>query len=197
YMILTTDISSIFDVEVLALSFNMNKAELIGRQVGVDGFGTFDEDRLAEIFADDPYNTYTPFTPDQKNALSSIKGLMVDESWFMIFDNYYNMTEIYNPEGLYWNYFYHVWKTFSISPFSNAVLFTEQTPAISSVTVSPGTATVSKGQNAQFTANVVATGFAPKNVVWSVEGTEETVSTITDTGLLTVPSNETNTSLTV
>src|SRR5699024_598994 len=79
----------------------------------------------------------------------------------------------------------------------NAVLFTEQTPAISSVTVSPGTATVSKGQNAQFTANVVATGFAPKNVVWSVEGTEETVSTITDTGLLTVPSNETNTSLTV
>lgn len=197
YMILTTDISSIFDVEVLALSFNMSKAELIGRQVGVDGFGTFDNERLAEIFADDPYTTYVPFTETEKNALASIKGLMVDESWFMIFDNYYNMTEIYNPEGLYWNYFYHVWKTFSVSPFSNAVLFTEQTPAISSVTVSPGTATVSKGQNAQFTANVVSTGFAPKNVVWSVEGASETVSTITDTGLLTVANDETNTSLTV
>lgn len=197
YMILTTDISSIFDVEVLALSFNMSKAELIGRQVGVDGFGTFDDERLAEIFADDPYTTYVPFTETEKNALASIKGLMVDESWFMIFDNYYNMTEIYNPEGLYWNYFYHVWKTFSVSPFSNAVLFTEQTPAISSVTVSPATATVSKGQNAQFTANVVSTGFAPKNVVWSVEGASETVSTITDTGLLTVPNSETNTSLTV
>lgn len=197
YMVLTTDISSIFDVEVLALSFNMSKAELLGRQVGVDGFGTFDDERLSEIFADDPYTTYTPFTEEEKNALKSIKGLMVDESWFMIFDNYYNMTEIYNPEGLYWNYFYHVWKTFSVSPFSNAVLFTEQTPAVSSVSVSPDTATTNKGQSAQFTADVVSTGFASKNVKWSVSGTSETVSTISETGLLTIPAEETNTTLTV
>lgn len=197
YMILTTDIESIFDVEVLAMSFNMNKAELIGRQIGVDGFGVIDEERLAEIFADDPYTNYVPFTEEQKTALSSIAGLMVDESWFMIFDNYYNMTEIYNPQGLYWNYFYHVWKTFSISPFSNAVLFTAETPAITSVTVSPETVTVKKGTKAQFSATVVNTGFAPKDVIWTVTGTADVTSTIDGNGLLTVPDTEANTTLTV
>lgn len=197
YMILTTDIESIFDVEVLALSFNIDKAELIGRQIGVDGFGVIDEERLAEIFADDPYTNYVPFTSEQKTALSSIAGLMVDESWFMIFDNFYNMTEIYNPQGLYWNYFYHVWKTFSISPFSNAVLFTTETPAITSVAVTPNTVTVKKGMTTQFTANVVNTGFASKEVVWSVKGSTSTKSTIDSNGLLTVSSGETNASLTV
>ena len=91
YTILTTELSSIFDVEVLALSFNMDKAELIGRQIGVDGFGTIDEGRLQEIFADDPNTTYSPFTEDELNSLKSISGLMVDSDWFMIFDNYYNI----------------------------------------------------------------------------------------------------------
>lgn len=197
YMILTTDISAIFDVEVLALSFNMNKAELIGRQIYVDGFGTFDNERLTLIFADDPYNQFTPFTEEQLTALESIKGLMVDEAFFMIFDNFYNMTEIYNPQGLYWNYFYHVWKTFSASPFANAILFTEQTPAITSVTVSPATATVAKGASSQFSATVVTTGFAPKDVTWTVTGTSAVTSTISDDGLLTVAADEANTTLTV
>ena len=197
YMILTTDIESIFDVEVLALSFNMNKAELLGRQIGVDGFGVIDEERLTEIFADDPYTNFVPFTEEQKTALSSIAALMVDESWFMIFDNYYNMTEIYNPQGLYWNYFYHVWKTFSISPFSNAVVFTTETPAITSVTVSPATADVKKGSTAQFSATVVVAGFAPNDVTWTVTGAEDVTSSIDANGLLTVSGTEANTTLTV
>lgn len=197
YIILTTDVESIFDVEVLALSFNMNKAELIGRQIGIDGFGIVDNERLAEIFADDPYTDFVPFTETEINQLNTIAGLMVDESWFMIFDNYYNMTEIYNPQGLYWNYFYHVWKTFSVSPFSNAILFTTNTPAITSVTVSPSTATVVKGNSSQFTATVVNTGFAPKEVIWTVEGGADAGTVISDNGLLSVSSNETATSLTV
>ena len=197
YMILTNKLSAIFDVEVLALSFNMNKAELLGRQVFVDGFGDFDEDRLALIFADDPYTTYTPFTDEQKTALSSIQGLMVDEAWFMIFDNYYNMTEIYNPEGLYWNYFYHVWKTFSVSPFSNAILFTTGKSTVTSVTVTPETATVNTGSTLKLTAEVAVEGFAPKDVIWTVTGTSAVTSTINETGLLTVPTTEVNSTLTV
>lgn len=197
YMILTNKLSAIFDVEVLALSFNMNKAELLGRQVFVDGFGDFDEERLALIFADDPYTTYTPFTEKQKTELASIQGLMVDEAWFMIFDNYYNMTEIYNPEGLYWNYFYHVWKTFSVSPFSNAILFTTGTPTITKVTVTPANATVTPGSTLQLSAEVVADGFAPKDVVWTVTGSSAVTSTINETGLLTVPTTEANSNLIV
>lgn len=194
YLILTTDVSTIFDIEVLALSFNMSRAELLGRQVLVDGFGIIDPDRLALIFEDDPYTNYVPFTSAEITQLETIKGLMVDESWFMIFDNFYNMTEIYNPEGLYWNYFYHVWKTFSISPFSNGILFTTQTPAVSTVAVSPGTATVTKGQTAQFTANVAATGFASKDVIWTVTGT---ASSISPSGLLTIQPSETAATLTI
>lgn len=197
YIILTTDVESIFDVEVLALSFNMNKAELIGRQIGIDGFGIVDNERLAEIFADDPYTDFVPFTEAEINQLNTIAGLMVDESWFMIFDNYYNMTEIYNPQGLYWNYFYHVWKTFSVSPFSNAILFTTNTPAITSVTVSPSTATVVKGNSSQFTAAVVNTGFAPKEVIWTVEGGKDAGTVISNNGLLSVSPDETAKTLTV
>ena len=196
YTILTTELSSIFDVEVLALSFNMDKAELIGRQIGVDGFGTIDEARLEEIFADDPYTTYTPFTEEELTALKSISGLMVDRDWFMIFDNYYNMTEIYNPEGLYWNYFYHVWKTFSISPFSNAILFTTVQPEINSVTISPTTASVAKGSVTQFTGSITGTGLIDKTGRYTVQkGSDGT--TITQDGLLTVSPTETNTELIV
>lgn len=196
YTILTTELSAIFDVEVLALSFNVDKAELIGRQIGVDGFGVIDEPRLKEIFADDPYNTYTPFTEEELTALKSISGLMVDRDWFMIFDNYYNMTEIYNPEGLYWNYFYHVWKTFSISPFSNAILFTTVQPEITSVTISPTNASVAKGSVAQFTGTIEGTGLIDKSGVFTVEkGSEGT--TISEDGLLTVSPTETNTELIV
>lgn len=196
YTILTTELSSIFDVEVLALSFNMDKAELIGRQIGVDGFGTIDESRLEEIFADDPYTTYTPFTEEELTALKSISGLMVDRDWFMIFDNYYNMTEIYNPEGLYWNYFYHVWKTFSISPFSNAILFTTVQPEITSVTISPTTATVAKGSVTQFTGTIEGTGLVDRSGRFKVQkGSAGT--TISEDGLLTVSPTETNTELIV
>lgn len=196
YTILTNQISSLFDVEVLALSFNMSKAELLGRQVYVDGFGEFDEDRLALIFADDPYTTYTPFTEEQKTLLSSIIGLMVDESWFMIFDNYYNMTEIYNPQGLYWNYFYHVWKTFSVSPFSNAMLFTTQTSTVTAVNVSPSTANATKGSTLQLTATVTGTGFIDQTVHWEISGSEE-FSTVDSNGLVTIGANETEATLTV
>lgn len=194
YMILTSKVQSIFDVNVLALSFNMDKAELIGQITGVDSFSKLDDARLTELFKDDPFTTYTPFSPTELNQLSSIAGLMVDENFFMIFDNFYNMTDIYDPENLHWNYFYHVWKIISASPFANAILFTSDQPAITGVTVSPDTATVSKGQSVQLTATVASTGLAPKSVTWSLTG--GTASTIDDTGKVTVGSAETATTLT-
>jgi hypothetical protein len=196
YTILTSKVRSIFNVHVLAQAFNMDKAELMGRQIGVDGFGEIDEERLAIIFEDDPYTNYVPFTEDELTQLKNIIALMVDENWFMIFDNYYNMTEIYNPQGLYWNYFYHVWKTFSISPFNNAVLFTQETPAVQSVTVSPATLTVTKGQSATLTANVVTTGFAKKAVVWTLSGELSDNTVIDPTGKITIGVDETATTIT-
>lgn len=166
YLLINSKFDAEMDVEVLASAFNMDKAEFSGHRVLVDSFGDLDIDRLKVLFADDP--TYTEIGEDDLHALDAIPAIMVDKDWFMIFDNFYNFTEQYNGEGLYWNYWYHVWKTFSVSPFANNALFIPGTPTVTSVTVSPAKANVSAGQRVQLSAVVQTTGFAPQSVVWSV-----------------------------
>ena len=121
YMLINSNFDATMDVEVLASAFNMDKAEFSGRRVLVDSFGSLDTARLGELFAGD--STYEEISEDELKALDLIPAILVDRDWFMIFDNFYNFTEQYNGEGLYWNYWYHVWKTFSVSPFANNALF--------------------------------------------------------------------------
>lgn len=173
YMLINSQFDATMDVEVLASAFNMDKAEFSGRRVLVDSFGSLDTARLAELFAGD--STYVEISSDELEALDAIPAVLVDRNWFMIFDNFYNFTEQYNGEGLYWNYWYHVWKTFSVSPFANNALFIPGKPSVTSVTVSPGNATVAAGQSVQLSANVVTTNFAPKSVTWTVDSDYATV----------------------
>ena len=187
YLIVSAKFDATMDVEVLASAFNMEKAEFMGRRILVDGFGSLDNERLAILFADDP--NYVELTSAQLEALDTIPAVLVDENYFMIFDNFYNFTEQYNGEGLYWNYWYHTWKTFSVSPFANAILFIPATPSITSVTVSPATATVEAGQSVQLSATVVTANFAPQTVVWSTETEGVTVSA---SGNVTVGANVTS-----
>lgn len=182
YMLINANFDAIMDVEVLASAFNMDKTEFSGRRVLVDSFGSLDVERLKELFKDD--TTFKAPTEAELQALDAIPAILVDRDWFMIFDNFYNFTEQYNGEGLYWNYWYHVWKTFSISPFANNALFIPSTPAVTSVTVSPATATVAAGQSAQFTAAVETTDFAPKSVVWSID--DSTKATVDQSGKVTI-----------
>lgn len=182
YMLINANFDAIMDVEVLASAFNMDKTEFSGRRVLVDSFGSLDVERLKELFKDD--TTFKAPTEEELQALDDIPAILVDRDWFMIFDNFYNFTEQYNGEGLYWNYWYHVWKTFSISPFANNALFIPGTPAVTSVTVSPATATVAAGQSAQFTATVATSDFAPKSVVWSVD--DSTKATVDQSGKVTI-----------
>ena len=165
YLLINANFDATMDVEVLASAFNMSKAEFMGQRVLVDSFGSLDVERLKILFKDDP--TFKEPTQDELNALDAIPCVMVDRDWFMIFDNFYNFTEQYNGEGLYWNYWYHVWKTFSVSPFANNALFIPTTPTVTTVTVAPSTVTAGVGQTVQFTATVTTTGFAPKGVIWS------------------------------
>ena len=181
YLLINSEFDAVMDVEVLASAFNMDKAQFAGHRVLVDGFGDIDIDRLNILFADDP--TYTQLTKDELTALNTIPCIMVDKDYFMIFDNFYNFTEQYNGEGLYWNYWYHVWKTFSVSPFANNVLFIPATPTVTSVTISPSSLSVGAGQSASLTANVVTTSFAPKTVTWS--SNKECV-TVNGAGVVTV-----------
>lgn len=181
YFIVNSKFDAVMDVEVLASAFNMEKAEFLGRRVLVDSFGALDIARLNVLFADDP--TYTEIGSSELNALDKIPCIIVDREWFMIFDNYYNFTEQYNGEGLYWNYWYHVWKTFSISPFHNNALFIPGIPTVTSVAVSPSSASVQAGQSIQLTATVQTTNFAPQTVDWSVDTEGVTVNA---SGVVTV-----------
>lgn len=180
---------------VLASAFNMDKAEIEARHIMIDGFDIFDLDRLDKLLGNDP--EYTRFTDEQLTLLGSIPAVTFDKNWFMIFDVLMTYKEIYNPEGMYWQNIYHVWKSFSVSPFNNAMMYTDQPSSVTSVTLSPKTATLSKGATLQMTATVVTEGFADKSVIWTVSGTGATTSTISSTGLLYIAGDETNKELTV
>lgn len=194
FIITTARFDAIMDVNVLAAAFNMDKAEFMGNRVQIDGFDKIDDVRMNQLFADDPAAGYVPLTSEEKAALAQVPAVLIDRNYFMIFDNLYKFTEDYNGEGLYWQYWYHAWKTFSTSPFANAEIFVPGTPSITSVTVSPANATVNKGNMLQLNAVIEAESFAPKSVVWRVNSE---LSTISQTGLLTVGAGETAGSLTV
>ena len=174
YLLINSKFDATMDVEVLASAFNMDKAQFAGQRVLVDSFGSLDIERLNILFADDP--TYTEISKSDLQALDTIPCVLVDRDWFMIFDNFYNFTEQYNGEGLYWNYWYHVWKTFSVSPFANNALFIPGVPTVTSVTVSPANATVKAGQTISLSAVVQTEYFAPQSVNWSSNTEGVTVS---------------------
>jgi hypothetical protein len=192
YMIVNSVFDATMDVNVLASAFNMDKAEFLGHRVLIDGFGDLDVARLGEIFAGDP--TYNEPSQDELAALNAIPAVIVDKDWFMVFDMLMQFTEQYNGQGLYWNYFYHVWKTFSVSPFANSVLFVPGTPSVTSVTVSPTTATVQKGGSVSLSAVVATEYFAPQTVVWTSSADDVKVSAA---GVVTVDADAKSTSATI
>lgn len=164
YLLVNSQFDSEIDVEVLASAFNMSKAEFMGHRILIDGFGTLDVARLNALFKDD--TNYEEPSQDTLTALNAIPAVLVDKNFFMIFDNMYEFTENYNGQGLYWNYFYHTWKTFSMSPFANALVFVPAVPSVTTVTVSPTAITCKKGQSVQLSVTVETENYAPKTVNW-------------------------------
>lgn len=184
YLLVNSQFDSEIDVEVLASAFNMSKAEFMGHRILIDGFGTLDVARLNALFKDDP--NYEEPSEDTLKALNAIPAVLVDKNFFMIFDNMYEFTENYNGQGLYWNYFYHTWKTFSMSPFANALVFVPAVPSVTAVTVSPTAVTCKKGQSVQLSVSVDTENYAPKTVNWKSNTDGVTVDI---NGLVTVSSS--------
>lgn len=110
-----------YDVEVLASAFNMDKADFMGRLFLIDNWTEFDNERFEVIRAES--DGLEEVTATELALMEDVKAIMLDEEWFQIYDNLNTMEETKVSSGLYWNYFYHVWKTISVSPFSNAIVF--------------------------------------------------------------------------
>ena len=198
--IVNTDFDGKITTEVLATSYFRNDAEMKTQMALIDGFSDYDKDRLTELLG----NAFVDFTEAEKTALSKIPSAIISREWFMDYDYALNtesgekQTEFYNPTTLENNHFLHAWKVFSTSPFENAVVFTQDDISVTSVTVSPSTATVTKGQSLELSATVVTTGFANKAVVWSVDSASETDGVkINESGKLQIPSTANVQSITV
>lgn len=199
--IVNTDFDGKITTEVLATSYFRNDAEMKTQMALIDGFSDYDKERLTELLG----NAFVDFTTDELTALSKIPAMIISREWFMDYDYALNtesgekQTEFYNPTTLENNHFLHAWRVFSTSPFENAVVFTQDDISVKSVTVSPATATVSKGQELKLSANVETTGFANKAVVYSISSSVEgmNVVTISADGTLKVPSTAPSGELTV
>lgn len=95
-ILIRADVASAVGVEVLAAAFNLNYSDYLARQIIVDGFDT--DNRCLAV--------------------------LCDERAFQIREKLRRFATFYNASGLSWQYYYHAWDTFSLSPFHNLVALT-------------------------------------------------------------------------
>ncbi len=117
-----------FDVNVLSAAFHMEKADFMGSLFLVDSFATFDNDRF-DIIRENS-DGLEEVTAAELALMGNVKALLMDEDWFQVYDNLAQFTEKFIASGLRWNYFYHTWKTISVSPFANAIVFVDSNATI-------------------------------------------------------------------
>ena len=109
--LIRTDISTELDVDVLAVAFNMDKTDLLGRIIEVDSFDTYDGDE--KIFDG-----------------SAIVGMIADTSWFRIKEQEMVMDEFYNPNNRTWQFYLNDVRMYAYSLFANAVVFATEMPDV-------------------------------------------------------------------
>lgn len=111
---LRNDVISEIDTEVLAAAFNIERAELMGRIIGVRNFDMF-SDAGVKVFDG-----------------STILGIMADRKWFKIKSQDMELDSFYNANNRTWNYYYNTVKMYNYSLFANAVVFCTSEPDVSS-----------------------------------------------------------------
>lgn len=151
-LIVTSDVMAEVDVDVLARAFNIENTKFLGRVIEVDRFEN-----------------------------EEIQAILCDEAWFQIYENLMRFDEFYNARTMTWNEYLHVWQTYAICPFANAVvLATAQPKPATAISVSD----VSVTKDA--TANVTVT-LTPSDATSELEfiSGDETVFTVSSTGVVT------------
>ena len=188
-----------FDVEVLASAFNMEKADFMGRLFLIDNWTSFDNERF-EVIRDNS-DGLEAVTDEELTLMGDVKAVILDENFFQVYDNLNKMTENYVGSGLYWNYWYHTWKTISVSPFANAVVF-----ALSSATTTlPSTVRVTITDKSESDEAITLTlgveddvTLSPSNVKFiQTEALTTSGIAVHPFGALLIPASEASTDITV
>ena len=94
-LLINKDLVAEVDVEVLSKAFNMGKTDFQTEIIVMDDFG----------------------------SLTETGAILMDKSWFRVWDTLSHMEPQRNAQGLFTNYFYHVHQILSASKFKNAVRF--------------------------------------------------------------------------
>lgn len=200
YIFMDAEFNAAFDVDVLARAFNMEKADFMGKLQLIDDFTTFDNERFETIRQNS--DMLEEVTQDELNLLKNVKAVLIDSDWFQVYDNNNKFTEKYIASGLYWNYFYHSWKTVSHSPFANAVVFVTD-----AATITPPATITAKvtGKTTSDTATVLTLSaeaegatLEPHDVVFNqTEALTKAGIAVQEYGALIIPSDQAATSITL
>ena len=185
FLLGTSEFWATQNVDVYAVSFNMNKVEFMGHRILINKLGDIDRERLNALFGGQP--GYEEIGSSDLEELNKISAVLLDREWVQLYTKLRRtVTDPYNGDGLYFSYKYHMWDVLASSPFSNAAVFSlAGKPTVTEVSVTPSEVTMPKGVATSFviTANVTTTGFASKTVTWEItSGTEGVDATITPLG---------------
>lgn len=186
------------DSEVLAYAFNIDKADVYGQRVFINEWTMEEVKRMDKLFGSE--DGYVAFTEDDIKKLNQVPAFTLDDRFFMVFDYLFEMTDFYNPEKLYWNYWLHTWKILSASPFVNAVMYvTSDTgkDAVTGIEISPTALTISKGSSFQFSYKILSNGWATLQAEYSITGNTSESTKILPDGWLYISTDETAASITV
>lgn len=118
-ILINTDYDANIDTNVLASAFQLPYADYLNRRILIDGLGKLDIARLNKAFANDP--TYKEPNTDDMAFLDKVAGVIIDEDFVQIYDNVFEMRDMPVANTLDHNYFLHMWQTYAVSPFANAV----------------------------------------------------------------------------
>ena len=151
-MIVTSDLMAEVDVDVLARAFNIDNTKFLGRVIEVDKF-------------ENP----------------EIQAVICDEAWFQIYENVMRFDEFYNARVMAWNEYLHVWQTYAICPFANAVVLATAQPKPATA-INASDVNVVKGATANVTVTLTPTD-ATSDLTF-ISG-DEKVFTVSSTGVVT------------
>lgn len=140
-VIMPIDTAEDISVDALAGAFNLDKLEVQNRVFDIDQFNLadFEAIRLANIGVID-YTTTAPSSSDADDyisgtleadgtttiyvakadipTVSDVAAFIFSDDFFQIYDNLFEMKTRENEEGLFWNYFLHIWQTWAVSRFA-------------------------------------------------------------------------------
>lgn len=189
-LILSARAKALLDVEALATLFHLEKADLEQRIITIDDWSEFDGDRVKNLLGEDYYYNFSD--TELTMLRDEFYGVLIDSDFLQIYDHELEMDSDYNGVNQIIKYCLHKWSTFAISPFANAIAFTDNgCGVITAITLSANTVGITTNDDGETTTDIVLNigGFVSgltgsktiydKSLKYSLDNSSKAVSGIT------------------